>query len=309
MPGRCPGSAETAASRAKHWRTGLGAASIVPMTTTAAEARARVAGVFDQLAPAYDQGGVPWFRPMAARLVEILGPRAGERALDIGAGRGAATFPLCEAVGPEGRVTAIDLSPVMADHLRDDAATRGVANLEVLVGEAGPETLETGAFDVVTASLVLFFDPDPQATLRGWVSLVRPRGGRIGLATFGPIDDVWRRAELLVLEHAPEGLLDARTAGVRGPFATTETMAALLTDCGATSVDSHDEPLEVVLPDAAAWRAWTMTTGFREAWNSVPEAERESVLAKVSEVLEDNRGSDGQLHLTQQVRYTSGRVD
>lgn len=196
----------------------------------------------------------------------------------------------------------------MADHLRADAASRGVTNVEVLVGEAGPETIGTGAFDVVTASLVLFFDPDPEDTLRRWVSLVRRGSGRIGLTTFGPIDDVWREAELLVLEHAPTGLLDPRTAGVRGPFARTDTMADFLASCGASEVDSHDEPLEVVLPDAAAWRAWSMTLGFREIWSAVPEAEREAVFARVAEVLEGDRGTDGQLHLTQQMRYTTGRV-
>lgn len=277
------------------------------MTTTPSEARARVAGVFDQLAPVYDQGGVPWFKPIAARLVELVGPQPGERALDIGAGRGAATFPLYQAVGPSGRVTAVDLSPAMADHLRQDAAERGLTQLEVIAGEAGPRTLPPGAFDVVTASLVLFFDPDPETTLRGWVQLARPRAGRIGISTLGPIDEVWAEAEAILVAHAPGDLLDPRTSGTRGPFATTDSMEALLSDAGAAQVDSHDEPLEVVLPDAEAWRAWTMTLGFREIWRSVPDEALDDVCTRVAGVLERNRRADGLLHLTQQVRYTTGR--
>lgn len=273
--------------------------------TTPAQARARVAGVFDQLAPVYDQGPVPWFKPIAARLVELVRPRPGEHALDIGAGRGAVTFALVDAVKPRGDVVAVDLSPRMAEQLRQDAGARGVTGLDVRVGVAGPETLPPGSFDVVTASAVLFFDPDPEAAAAGWVSLLRP-GGRIGLTTFGPIDDAWRRAEQLVLEHAPADLLDPRTAGVRGPFATTETMAGLLARSGAVDVDSHDEPLEIVLPDASAWRDWSMTTGFREIWAAVPESRREDVFAQVARVLEANRRDDGRLHLTQQVRYTTG---
>lgn len=281
--------------------------TIVSMTDTRAQ-RAQVAGLFDQIAPVYDQGDVPWFRPIAARLVAHVAPQPGDRALDVGAGRGAATFPLARAVGPTGHVTAVDLSPTMTELLRQELAARGVTNVAVRAGEANPDTLEGGTFDVVTASLVLFFDPDPETTLRGWLGLARPGSGRIGVTTFGPIDETWQRAESMVLEHAPGELLDPRTTGTRGPFATTASMTALLEGCGARDVQSRDESLEVVFPDAAAWRTWTMGLGFRAVWNAVPEAERESVFARVAEVLEDGRRGDGRLHLTQQVRYTTGRA-
>lgn len=273
---------------------------------TPADARSHVAKLFDTLAPAYDQGPVPWFTPIAARLVEVIAPATGERALDIGAGRGAATFPLCAAVGPTGRVTAIDLSPAMAAELTADGERRGVTNLEVRVGTATPAALGAGSYDLVTASLVLFFDPEPEATLADWVALVRP-GGRIGLTTFGPQDQAWRAAEDVLVSHAPE-LPDPRSAGTRGPYATTDSMAALLTSCGAVDVDSHDEPLEVVLPDARAWHDWSMTLGMRQFWDAVPPAEHAEVLARVGERLEADRGPDGRLHLTQQVRHTTGRV-
>ena len=276
------------------------------MTHTPA-GRARVAGLFDQLAPRYDQGPVPWFRPIAARLVELLAPRPGEVALDVGAGRGAATFPLAEAVGTSGRVTAVDISAVMCDLLRAAVAATGVEHVEVLAGEAGPETLGDARFDVVAASLVLFFDPDPATTLANWIGLVRP-GGRIGLSTFGPVDDAWKEAEVVVLEHAPAGMLDARTSGTRGPFASPASMASLLEACGATDVDSHDEPLHVTLPDAQSWRDWTLTLGMRQIWESVPETDRDGVFAAAAAHLEGARGPDGLLHLVQQVRYTTGRA-
>src|SRR3954471_20004918 len=94
--------------------------------------RAGVAALFDQLAPGYDQGGVPWFGPIGERLVALTAPQPGADALDIGAGRGAATFPLLTAVGPPGQVTAVDLSPAMADRLRTEATARG-RDLDVVV--------------------------------------------------------------------------------------------------------------------------------------------------------------------------------
>lgn len=266
--------------------------------------RAGVAALFDQLAPGYDQAGVPWFCPIGRRLVELTRPEVGDRALDVGAGRGAATFPLVEAVGRTGHVTAVDLSPAMLDHLRTEAETRAVATLDVRAGEAAPDTLPPGSFDVATASLVLFFDPEPARTLAGWISLLRP-GGRLGLSTFGPTDPAWAAAEAALLPYAPPQVLDARTSGRTGPFATTGTMAALVEAAGTVDVDSHDEPLEVVLPDAAAWRAWTMTLGLRQLWAAVPDDAMPEVLATIESALEPDRGDDGRLHLTQQIRYTT----
>lgn len=269
------------------------------------ERRAGVAALFDQLAPGYDQGSVPWFTPIGARLVELTRPRPGDRVVDIGSGRGAASFALIDAVGPGGRVSAVDLSSEMVDRLRSEAADRGVTNLDVHVGEASPEHLEAAAFDVATASLVLFFDPEPELTLRRWLALLRP-GGRIGLSTFGPTDGAWTAAEAVLLQYAPPALLDARTTGRSGPFASTASMAALLSGSGAVDVESHDEPLEVRLPDAAAWRSWTMTLGLRQLWEAVPPDQLDGVLTEVATALEADRGDDGLLHLTQQVRYTTG---
>ena len=81
------------------------------MTQPPQDPVARTAAMFDGIAPSYDQSGVPFFGTIAGGLVDLLAPRPGERALDVGAGRGAVTLPVAEAVGPQGRVDAIDVSP------------------------------------------------------------------------------------------------------------------------------------------------------------------------------------------------------
>lgn len=282
-----------------------------PYCLTMAEtgsARAEVAARFDQLAPVYDQGGVAWFGPIGVRLVELLDPQPGERALDVGAGRGAATFPLCHAVTARGRVTAADISTRMAELLRADAAEAGTGNLDVVVGDVAELGLGRAAYDVVSASLVLFFCPDPQAALRSWLSLVRPTTGRIGITTFGAQDEVWQRVDALFTPHLPPALLDARTAGRRGPFETTDALTALFERCGAVDVAAREEPVEVRLADAEAWRAWGMTLGQRAMWEAVPERERDPLLRDAAVILEQARREDRLIHLSQQVRYTTARV-
>ena len=47
--------------------------------------------------------------------IEALGPKAGEKILDVGCGTGATTMALAEKVGPHGAVTGLDISrPMLA---------------------------------------------------------------------------------------------------------------------------------------------------------------------------------------------------
>src|SRR5689334_11165547 len=64
--------------------------------------RETLRSLFDAVADSYDQVGVDFFQPIAAGLVAELDPQPGERALDLGCGRGAALLPIARAVGSAG---------------------------------------------------------------------------------------------------------------------------------------------------------------------------------------------------------------
>ena len=71
-----------------------------------------VAALFDSLADSYDAQGVEFFGPIARGLVEQLDPQAGERALDIGCGKGAVLAPL---VASGAHTVGIDIAPRMVE--------------------------------------------------------------------------------------------------------------------------------------------------------------------------------------------------
>ncbi|MFZ2016947.1 MAG: class I SAM-dependent methyltransferase [Nocardioides sp.] len=271
-----------------------------------AEAVRRVAKVFDEVAEDYDQSGVSFFEPIAQCLVELLDPRPGERLVDVGCGRGALTFPAARAVGPEGRVTAADISPTMLDLTRRAAEEDGLSQVETVLVTPDALGLTDGVADVVASSLVLFFAPDPEATLRSWMSLLA-QDGRIGISTFGEADSTWKRIEGLFAPHLPPALLDARTSGETGPFASDEGVARLFAAAGAADVQTVRRPLEVHFDDAAAWRRFSMSTGQRAFWRFVPEERREPLFEEAAAILEDARTDDGDIVLVQNVRYTLGR--
>src|SRR3954451_16526508 len=102
----------------------------------AARRSAGVAALFDRVADSYENVGVPWFAPIGAALVAEVAPVAGERAVDLGCGRGATLFPLAAAVGPTGSVTGIDLAPEMIARTAADVRARGQRTVDLHVMDA-----------------------------------------------------------------------------------------------------------------------------------------------------------------------------
>jgi len=263
-----------------------------------------IAGVFDRAADTYDEVGVPWFRPIALGLAEELAVAAGERVLDVGCGRGALLAPLAEAAGPTGHVLGIDLAPRMVELTAEDF--RDVPQVEVRVADAAAPGLPLASFDVVGASLVLFFLPDPVAAVTAWGSLL-VSGGRLGVSTFGPQDERWREVDALFTPYLPKQLLDARTSGQRGPFSSDEGVEGLLRDGGLVDVRTAHRDVEAVFRDADHLVEFSWSHGQRVMWEAVPEAERAGVRERMVELARGYGDASGRFSFTQRVRCTVGR--
>jgi precorrin-6B methylase 2 len=82
------------------------------------------------------------------RMVASLGLAAGQRVADIGAGTGYVARKLARAVGPTGRVLAVDVQPQMIALLRELAARERLAQIEPVLGTATGTTLPAGSVDV-----------------------------------------------------------------------------------------------------------------------------------------------------------------
>jgi len=120
--------------------------------------------------------------PAYAHAVEELDPPVGAIVLDAGCGTGRAVPPLQAAVGPSGRVIALDATPEML------AAGRRAGQLDgagVTVADALRVPLRDGSVRAVFAAGLLPHLEDPVAGLR---ELARVCTGR--LAVFHPVGRV-----------------------------------------------------------------------------------------------------------------------
>ncbi len=262
---------------------------------------AAVAKQFDGLSTTYDQTGIAYYALIAGGLVDRLDVQAGERVLDVGAGRGAATFPLAAAVGESGRVDAIDVAPGMVRLLAEDTAD--LPQVHVELDDATDPRPPDAPYDVVVASLVLFFLPDPVAALTKWRALMRP-GGRIGLATFQRWSGTWRALDDLYLEFAGE---QQRSPSQQGSFEGDAGVERALTLAGFASPRTESQTHRVYFDDVDAWVRWSRAgTVMGGLWSRTPEADHPEILRRATALLEATRQPDGRLVLEVGARYTFG---
>jgi ubiquinone/menaquinone biosynthesis C-methylase UbiE len=112
----------------------------------------------------------------AAVIVEQLGLEPGMRVVDIGCGPGRLTLPLAEAVGPEGRVVAMDLQDGMLARVREKAGKAGLSRVEYLRAAAGEGALGNARFDCAVMVMVLGEIPNRAAALAEAFEALRPGG-------------------------------------------------------------------------------------------------------------------------------------
>lgn len=183
--------------------------------------------------------------PFTARHLDKVGVGAGWHCLEVGAGAGSVTRMLCERVGPDGRVVAVDLEPTLLADV--SAPNLEVRRLDVVIDE-----LPEAAFDLIHTRLVLVHIPQRNELIPKFVRSLRP-GGVLLLEecdlreAFAADDDVFRPA----LEAMYRPLYDAGLDVFWG-----RTVAARLEAAGLVDVVDHRELLTFsgASPMAEFWR-------------------------------------------------------
>jgi ubiquinone/menaquinone biosynthesis C-methylase UbiE len=114
--------------------------------------------------------------PFAAEVI-----RAGDTVLDVGSGSGTDLLLAALLVGPAGRALGLDMTPAMRRKCLANARSLGLANVDVLEGNAEAIPLPDASIDVVTTNGVINLVPGKDAAIREMYRVLRP-GGRVQLA-------------------------------------------------------------------------------------------------------------------------------
>jgi len=118
-------------------------------------------------------------------LFAALEVRPGSRVADIGAGGGLFTARLSRAVGPSGRVFAVDIDTAVLRRLRLRVERDTLSNVEVVEGTPTSPRLAAGTLDAILIVHAYHEFTEVQAMLREIVAALKP-GGRVAILDQSP---------------------------------------------------------------------------------------------------------------------------
>jgi trans-aconitate methyltransferase len=115
-------------------------------------------------------------RAQSAELLDRIGLRPGQSAIDIGCGPSGILDLLSAAVFPGGHVTGLDADPAHVAMAREYASELGLLNADLVTADARHTGLPSDSFDLVHARTVLVTIPEPEDVLAEMVRLTKPGG-------------------------------------------------------------------------------------------------------------------------------------
>jgi cyclopropane fatty-acyl-phospholipid synthase-like methyltransferase len=124
-----------------------------------------------------------WQKP--DEVVAALNLRPGERVADIGAGTGYFTIPIAEAVGPGGRVYAVDVARQMIGYLTERAKQEGLEQIIPILAPPNNPSLPNAGVDTVLV-VNTYHHLEDRASYLTLVDRALSPGGRIVIIDFIP---------------------------------------------------------------------------------------------------------------------------
>jgi ubiquinone/menaquinone biosynthesis C-methylase UbiE len=238
------------------------------------------------------------FLPFLLRAARLA---PGQAVLDVASGTGIAAEAALNIVGPQGSVTAVDISPQMVEQARRRLA--GFSNASATVDDGQALTFSDTSFDAVLCSLGLMFFPDPSRGLFEFHRVLRS-GGRAAVSVLtAPERSYNGRINVIVARYVPSlAEATARTFAL----GDASRLRALFGDAGFTDVETHTEKHTFVLPSFEAYygpfERGGASTG--QVLVSLPQELRQAIREEMRHSLGD---TGGPVEIEMEVRFASGR--
>jgi ubiquinone/menaquinone biosynthesis C-methylase UbiE len=119
--------------------------------------------------------------PESEALLDRVGLRPGDSAIDVGCGPRGIIEMLCERVSPGGRVVGLDSDAAHVAMASELVGHGGLGGVEMIEEDARDTGLPGGSFDLVHARTLLITVPEPAEVLAELVRLARPGGWVAGI--------------------------------------------------------------------------------------------------------------------------------
>ena len=247
---------------------------------------------------------------ISERLVELAGVEPGSRVLDVAAGYGEPSLTAARAAGPEGSVTATDISAEMIAFGRERAAAAGLATIDFVESDAASLEFPENSFDAALSRWGIIFEPDGEAAAARVRGFLEP-GARMAISSWGPPDRVPFLA--IPMRTAMERLqVPPPPPGTPGPLSrpTAEALAGLLEAGGFSDVEVEEANVSF------EWQSpEEFTTFIREIAPPItaiidphPREVQDETWAAITEATRQAAADDGAVRLSNLVLLAAGRA-
>ena len=217
--------------------------------------------IYNAAADHYDSAPLGFWNRYGRATVGRLDLRSGARVLDVACGSGASAIPAAEAVGADGRVTAVDLADDLLGLARAKAEMRKLANIDFITADMTSLGYPDETFDAVICVFGVYLAPDMEGLVAELWRMLRPRGKLAittwGPRTFEPMYSAWNEA------------LRFERPGVFPPVPPWDRIAApgrltqLFTDAGIPRTEVTPESGSQQLKSPTDWWSIVLGSGLR----------------------------------------------
>jgi SAM-dependent methyltransferase len=216
-------------------------------------------------------------------LVEYAQPQPGMQVLDLASGTGEPGISIAMRVGPNGHVTALDLSADLLEIAEGRARQRNLTNFSTHQGDAHELPFGDQSFDLITCRLGVMFFAQVHQALRECRRVLKP-GGRACFLAWGPFQQPYWSSTMGIVHRHIGGPLLAPGAPDMFRFAEPESLSAAMREAGLSKVQEESRTLPWNWPGSAeeVWEyAQAVSTPFRPLLERVPPEKRDGINADV----------------------------
>jgi len=227
-------------------------------------------------------------------LVAYADPQPGMHVLDLASGTGEPGISVAQRVGPEGRVTAVDVSSDLLAVAVERAGKRGLANFAIQQADAHRLPFADHSFDLATCRFGVMFFAEAQKALTELRRVLKP-GGRACFAAWGSFEQpYWQSTMKIVHMHVGGTLLEP---GGANPFRYSDvgSFSRELRAAGFRDVEGFTRQLPWTWPGSAEEvfdYACAVATPFRPMLERVREAEWPAIRSEVHAAIDCHRVGD-----------------
>ena len=210
--------------------------------------------------------------PVTEALVHYAQPAPGMRVIDLASGTGEPAITLATRVGPEGHVTALDLSSDLLEIAEKRARSRGLTNFATQKGDAHSLPYPDNSFDLGTSRFGVMFFRDPCQALGELRRVLRP-GARACFLAWGSFDQPYWQSMMGIVHRQVGGPLLPPDGPNPFRFAEPGSLSEVLQAAGFRTVEEETVTLPWAWPGPPeeVWeQAKAVAVPFRPMLDRVP---------------------------------------